>query len=78
LEKSTKVYGSTFVTAFIENMAPVKAFNDFLNSSESINIRIKPKQGDRYTISGQINFKKGKLPLHEMTKMVSGMPFFTE
>jgi hypothetical protein len=78
LEKSTKVYGSTFVTAFIENMGPVKAFNDFLNSSESINIRIKPKQGDHYTISGQINFKKGKLPLHEMTKMVSGMPFFTE
>ncbi|MDF3025854.1 MAG: hypothetical protein K0S23_161 [Fluviicola sp.] len=78
LEKSTKVYGSTFVTAFIENMGPVKAFNDFLNSSESINIEIKPKRGDRYAISGQINFKKGKLPLHEMTKMVSGMPFFAE
>lgn len=78
LEKSTKIYGSTFVTAFIENMGPVKAFNDFLNSSESINIEIKSKQGNRYTISGQINFKKDKHPLHEMSKMVSGMPFFEQ
>lgn len=78
LEKSTKIYGSTFVTAVIENMGPVKAFNDFLNSSESINIEIKAKKGDRYAISGQINFKKDKLPLHEITKMISGMPLFEE
>lgn len=78
LEKSTKVFGSTFVTAFIENMGPVKAFNDFLNSSESINIEIKPKKGKLYAINGQINFKKDKHPLHEMTKMVFGMPFFQE
>lgn len=78
LEKSTKIYGSTFVTAFIENMGPVKAFNDFLSSSESINIEIKSKKGDRYAISGRINFKKDKLPLHEMTKMVFGMPIFEQ
>lgn len=78
LEKSTKIYGSTFVTAFIENMGPVKAFNDFLNSSESIHIEIKPKNGDRYSINGKINFKQDKHPLHEMTKMVSGMPIFEQ
>lgn len=78
LEKSTKIYGSTFVTAFIENMGPVKAFNDFLNSSESINIEIKHQHGSLYTISGQINFKKDKRPLHEMTKMVFGMPIFEQ
>ena len=78
LEKSTKIYGSTFVTAFIENMGPVKAFNDFLNSSESIHIEIKPKSGTTYAIKGQINFKKGKHPLHEMTKMVFGMPIFEQ
>lgn len=78
LEKSTKIYGSTFVTAFIENMGPVKAFNDFLNSSESINIEIKPKKGNLYAINGKINFKKDKHPLHEMTKMVFGMPIFEQ
>jgi hypothetical protein len=78
LEKSTKIYGSTFVTAFIENMGPVKAFNDFLNSSESIHIEIKPKKGSLYSINGKINFKQDKHPLHEMTKMVSGMPFFEQ
>jgi len=78
LEKSTKIYGSTFVTAFIENMGPVKAFNDFLNSSESIDIEIKHKNGTNYTIKGQINFKKDKHPLHEMTKMVFGMPLFEQ
>lgn len=78
LEKSTKVYGSTFVTAFIENMGPVKAFNDFLRSSESIHIEIKPTSGKLYAISGKINFKKGKHPLHEMTKMVFGMPFIEQ
>jgi hypothetical protein len=70
LEKSTKIYGSTFVTAFIENMGPVKAFNDFLSSSESVDITIKHQKGTSYAISGQINFKKDKRPLHEMTKMV--------
>lgn len=78
LEKSTKIYGSTFVTAFIENMGPVKAFNDFLKSSESIHIEIKPEKGNLYTINGQINFKKDKHPLHEMTKMVFGMPIFEQ
>ncbi|WP_343632414.1 hypothetical protein [Fluviicola sp.] len=78
LEKSTKIYGSTFVTAFIENMGPVKAFNDFLKSSESIDIEIKPKKGNLYKIKGKINFKKDKHPLHEMTKMISGMPFFEQ
>lgn len=78
LEKSTKIYGSTFVTAFIENMGPVKAFNDFLNSSESIHIEIKPKKENLYTINGKINFKKDKHPLHEMTKMVFGMPIFEQ
>lgn len=78
LEKSTKIYGSTFVTAFIENMGPVKAFNDFLNSSESIHIEIKPKKGNLYAISGKINFKPDKHPLHEMTKMVFGMPIFEQ
>lgn len=78
LEKSTKIYGSTFVTAFIENMGPVKAFNEFLKSSESIHIEIKPKKGDRYSINGKINFKQGKHPLHEMTKMVFSMPIFEQ
>jgi len=59
-------------------MGPVKAFNDFLNSSESINIDIKPKSGTTYVIEGQINFKKDKRPLHEMTKMVFGMPIFEQ
>ena len=70
LEKSTKIYGSTFVTAFIENMGPVKAFNDFLSSSKSIDIQIKHQKGTVYAISGKINFKQDKRPLHEMTKMV--------
>ncbi len=78
LEKSTKIYGSTFVTAFIENMGPVKAFNEFLNSSESIQIEIKHKSGTTYVIKGQVNFKKDKYPLHEMTKMVFGMPLFEQ
>jgi hypothetical protein len=78
LEKSTKIYGSTFVTAFIENMGFVKAFNDFLKSSESINIEIRHKTGNVYAITGQINFKQGKRPLHEMTKMIFGMPIFEQ
>ncbi|MNJ85998.1 hypothetical protein D3C87_34800 [compost metagenome] len=73
LAKSTKVYGSTFVTAFIENMGPVKAFNDFLKSSESVNIQVLPKKGALYTIKGQINFKQGKHPLHELSKMIFGL-----
>jgi len=78
LEKSTKVFGSAFVTLFIENMGPVKALNDFLKSSESINIEIKPKKGNLYAISGQVNFKEGKQPLHEMTKMAFGLIDFFE
>lgn len=73
LEKTTKVYGSTFVTAFIENMGPVKALNDFLNSSESINIEVLPKKGTSYAIKGQIHFKQGKQPLHELSKMIFGL-----
>ncbi len=78
LEKSTKVFGSTFVTAFIENMGPVKAFNEFLKSSESINIEIKPKKGNLYAISGQIKFRKDKHPLHEMSKMVFALSLFNQ
>ncbi|AEA45964.1 hypothetical protein [Fluviicola taffensis] len=78
LEKSTKIYGSTFVTAFIENMGPVKAFNDFLKSTESINIEIKPKKGTLYAIIGQIKFKKTKYPLHEISKMVLTLSLFDQ
>jgi hypothetical protein len=78
LEKSTRVYGSTFVTAVIENMGPVKAFNDFLKSTESINIEIKHEKGTDYSISGKIKFKDKKHPLHEMTKMVLGLRFFDQ
>jgi hypothetical protein len=78
LEKSTKVFGSAFVTAFIENMGPVKAFNDFLSSSESINIEIKHKKASQYVINGQISFKKDKRPLHEMTKMVFSLILFDQ
>lgn len=78
LEKSTKVYGGTFVTAFIENMGPVKAFNDFLKSTESVLIEIKPKKGTKYSLTGKIQFKDKKHPLHEMSKMVLGMRFFEE
>lgn len=79
LEKSTKIYGGTFVTAFIENMGPVKAFNDFLKSTESVLIEIKkPKTGIKYVLTGKIKFKDDKHPLHELSKMVLGMRFFEE
>nr|WP_294860466.1 hypothetical protein [uncultured Fluviicola sp.] len=74
LEKSTKLYGGTFVTAFIENMGPVKAFNDFLKSTESVSIEIKkPKTGINYALTGKIKFKDHKHPLHEITKMILGV-----
>lgn len=78
LDKSTKIYGSTFVTAFIENMGPVKAFNDFLKSTESASIEVKPKKGSLYTIEGKLRFRQGKYPLHEMTKMVFGLRLFED
>jgi hypothetical protein len=78
LEKSTKIYGGTFVTAFIENMGPVKAFNDFLKSTKSVSIEIKPKKGTHYSLTGKIQFKDKKHPLHEMSKMFLGMRFFEE
>lgn len=76
LEKATKVYGSTFVTAVIENMGPVKAFNDFLKSTQSVRIEIKPEKGSQYSIEGKILFKEKKHPLHELSKMVFGSGVF--
>ncbi len=78
LEKSTKVFGSSFVTIFIENMGPMKSLNDFLKSSESIDIQIRHKQADKYAINGKVQFKKGKLPLHEMSKLIFGFIDFME
>lgn len=76
LEKATQVYGSTFVTAIIENMAPVKAFNDFLKSTRSVRIDIKPGKGNQYTLNGKIQFRDHKQPLHELSKMVLGLGVF--
>lgn len=76
LEKATQIYGSTFMTAIIENMGPVKAINDFLKSTRSIRIDIKPGQGKQYTLSGKIQFQEKKQPIHELSKMVFGLGLF--
>ena len=78
LEKVTKVYGGTFVTAIIENMGPMRVFNDFLKSTDFVQIKVGAKKGKDYKLEGQIKFKPKKLPLHEMTKMSLDMIQFAE
>ncbi|WP_430406893.1 hypothetical protein [Fluviicola sp.] len=78
LEKITKVYGGVFVTAVIENLGPVKLFNEFLKSTEFVQLKVGKKQGTNYSLQGQIKFKAEKHPLHEMTKMAFGMIQFAE
>ena len=73
LLKTTQVFGSTFVTTFIENMGPIKAINEFLSSSKHINLTISKSKGQTCNIKGEIQFKADKHPIHEMTKLVIGM-----
>ncbi|MDR0801859.1 hypothetical protein [Fluviicola sp.] len=75
-EKASQIYGSSFLTSIIENMAPVKAFNNFLKSMRFVRIDIKPGKGDQYIVSGKIQFRNKKQPLHELSKMILGLGAF--
>lgn len=70
LIKTTKIYGSTFVTAFIDNTGPMKAMNDFLKSSDFIDVKLIPAKNNTYQIKGEIRFNEGKHPIHQLTKLI--------
>lgn len=76
LRKSTKVYGSAFITALIENMGPTLTINQFFNTTDSFRIEIGGKgRGNVYDINGSVQFKNGHYPLHELTKLLVNSPF---
>ena len=74
LRKSTKVYGGTFITAIIENMGPMKALNEFWNSTNKFNVSVQKSKNTTYKINGKIDFKDDHFPLHELAKLLLHSP----
>lgn len=75
LRKSTKIYGGTFITAFIQNMGPMKAINQFIKTTDSFSFTLSKMNGKRYKLDGSILFKADKYPLHELTRLMINSPF---
>lgn len=70
LINTINIQGSTFVTTFIENMRPIKAMNEFLSGITNLNITIAESKSHNHSITGTIQFKEGKHPVHELTKLI--------
>lgn len=74
LRHSTQIYGGTFITAIIENMGPMKALNQFIRSTDTFNFQLTKEKAKVYKLTGTIDFKSDKYPLHELTRFILNSP----
>lgn len=73
LSKLTLVRGSSFVSAIVQNMGPIKTGNDFFSSSSGIDFKMTQLTDGNFQLKGKIDFKEGKFPLNEVTKLLIGL-----
>lgn len=66
----TTIEGSSFVSAFVQNMGPIKIGNDFFATTRSFRLQIEETRKNNYAINGKMYFKEGKFPLNEVTKLL--------
>lgn len=70
LKYLTSIDGSDFIATIAQSMSPTRLSNDFIKATTEMEVHVKQTNKDHFLIHGDLYFKPGKKPIHELSKLI--------